>query len=201
MVFLQACDPKRNCNQPTCLYSNVLAEPIEATLTGNLDSIINIGDTLRLYMKIPDTLRTNYGNVVFGNLLDRCAFSFTAGVGDSIIGNAILANPFQIPKIFIKYGTGSSNQLNQNAPSWEPSSREFECLLITNKKGKCIIDLKNGLISMKAIDGKEWLVNVPIKITNEKRYNQYLSWVNQSNQVEALSLVFQKKGWYCFEVQ
>jgi hypothetical protein len=59
--------PPRNCNQPNCLYSDVKTE-LSVALTGKMDSVINIGDTIRLQFKLPDTLTTNYGNVIFGSL-------------------------------------------------------------------------------------------------------------------------------------
>jgi|688.fasta_scaffold27308_2 hypothetical protein len=202
LTFLIAsCDPPRNCTKPMCLYSDAKTD-LYVTLTGNMDSVINVGDTIRLKFKLPDTLNTNYGNIVFGNMLGNSFFVIHASSGDSVIGSGEGAwvNSEAIPKQFIEFDNTSGN-FNENGPGWNHQTRSFECLFIPNKKGKCVLDFSSGKVNLKANDGEEWQINTIINLTNDKRYNQYLSWMTPSMQSEALSIVSQKKGWYCFEVK
>jgi hypothetical protein len=68
VLILASCDPPRNCTKPSCLYSDAKTD-LFFTLTGKTDSVIHIGDTIRLKCKLPDTLKTNYGDIIFGSLL------------------------------------------------------------------------------------------------------------------------------------
>jgi hypothetical protein len=102
-------------------------------------------------------------------------------------------------KKFIEFDNTNGN-FNEFAPGWNRATRSFDCLFIPNKKGKCILDFSSrGKVNVNAIDGKEWQVNTTINLTNEKRYNQYLSWMPSNQQSQSLLDVQQKNGWYCFE--
>ena len=199
--LIVSCDPPRNCTQPNCLYSDAKTD-LNFTLTGKTDSVIHIGDTIRLQCKLPDTLKTNYGDIVFGSLLGNSFFTIQPGRGDSLIGSGegVWINGDAIPRQYLEFDNTTGN-FNEWAPAWNRATRSIEILFIPNKKGKCILDFSSGKVNVKANDGKEWQINTIINITNEKRYNQYLGWMTESMRAEALSLVQQKKGWYCFEVK
>jgi hypothetical protein len=198
MLFgAQSCDPQRFCTEPKCLYSDVSTE-IQATLTGNLDSIIHIGDTLHFYMKIPDTMSTNYGNIVFGSLLQNSYFGYFCSGGDSIIGSGegAFTNTKQAIEKKIIYGGDTLS-----GKYWNYNTREYECLFIPVLKGKYVFEIYGGRIEMKANDNKSWLINPSINLNCPKRFSQYTSWMDTSMRANAYSIVSQKKGWYCFEVK
>jgi hypothetical protein len=194
LSILQSCDPERFCTEPKCAYSPVSTE-IQGTLSGKLDSIIHIGDTIRFKMKIPDTMVTNYGNIVFGRLLENSFFGIHCTAVDSITSTGSI-NASQITKVNIKSGT-----MVNGGKTWDYNTREFECLFIPNRKGKCILELTDGRMEMTANDGRSWLINPITSFNSPKRYDQYLSWVDSSMRDEAYSIVSQKKGWYWFEVK
>jgi hypothetical protein len=194
LSILQSCDPERLCTEPKCAYSPVSTE-IQGTLSGKLDSIIHIGDTIRFYMKIPDTMITNYGNIVFGRLLQNSFFGIHCTAVDSITSTGSI-NASQITKVNIKSGT-----MVNGGKTWDYTTREFECLFIPNRKGKCILELTDGRMEMTANDGRSWLINPITTFNSPKRYDQYLSWVDSSMRDEANSVISQKKGWYWFEVK
>jgi len=198
LSVLQSCDPERFCTEPKCAYSPVSTE-IQGTMSGKLDSIIHIGDTIRFYMKIPDTMVTNYGNIVFGRLLQNSFFGINCSGGDSLIGSgegAFNGTSHLVTPILIKYGTMSGGR-----KTWDYSTREYECLFIPTEKGRYIISIIGGRIEMTANDGRSWLLNPAIKLNCAKRYDQYLSWMDSSMRPEAYSIISRKIGWYCFEVK
>jgi hypothetical protein len=174
LSVLQSCDPERFCTEPKCAYSPVSTE-IQGTLIGKLDSIIHIGDTIRFYMKIPDTMITNYGNIVFGNLLTNSFFGFNIQSFDSIGNDLHLYGNKIINPLLVKYDVmpGGTN-------TW----------------------ITTGRIEMKANDNKLWLINPIISpnITN-LHHDFYVSWYPPSYQSQANSEVTDLKYRYCFEVK
>jgi hypothetical protein len=197
-LLIASCDPPRNCTKPSCLYSDAKTD-LFFTLTGKTDSVIHIGDTIRLKCKLPDTLKTNYGDIIFGSLLGNSFFTIHPDIFDTITNSGTI-NPSAIPRSYVEFDNTTGN-FNEWAPGWNRITKSIEILFIPNKKGKCALDFNSGKVNVKASDGKEWQINTIINLTNEKRYNQYLSWMTPSMQSEALSIVSQKKGWYCFEVK
>jgi hypothetical protein len=197
-IIVISCDPPRFCTEPKCMYSDVNVE-IQGILSGKLDSIIHIGDTIRFYMKIPDTMITNYGNIVFGQLLQNSFFAINCGGGDTLIGSGVGAfngNVHIVNPILIKYGT-----MVNGVKTWNYTTREYECLFIPTEKGRNVINVYGGRLEMTANDGRSWLVNPAIKLNCPKRYDQYLSWMDSSMRDEAYRITSQKIGWYCFEVK
>lgn len=192
-----SCDPQRMCNEPKCMYSDVNTL-IQGHFSGNLDSVIHIGDTIRFYMKIPDTMSTNYGNIVFGQLLKNSFFGITSGGCDTIKGSGVGAfyGLHDLSPVYIKYSLTPSGR-----ETWNYDNREFECLFIPKEKGRYLIQFIPGRIEMKAKDGKEWLINPGIIIDAPKRFQQYLSWMDSSMRAEAYNGLIHKVGWYWFEVK
>ena len=195
-----SCDPPRNCTEPKCLYSDVSAE-ISVTLTGNLDSIISIGDTIRLYMKIPETLIPiggNYDPISFGSLKTNSYFGIISGGFDSLTTTGRIGNhPLEpINLIYDKTPSGSI--------TWNYTTGEYECLFIPTESGRYKFEFASGRMEIVANDGSEWLINPVLKFdstsSSHVRYHQYISWVEESLQIGALELLSQKKAWYCFEV-
>ena len=68
-LLFTSCDTELDCTQPRCKHSDVYPNsPIIATLSGKMDSLINIGDTFKVLIKIPETLKTNYGDLQIKNI-------------------------------------------------------------------------------------------------------------------------------------
>jgi hypothetical protein len=193
---LQSCDPERFCEEPKCMYSDVNTE-IHSTLSGKLDSIIHIGDTIRFYMKIPDTIVTNYGNLAFGTLLTNSFFGFNIQSFDSIGIDLNLYGNKKINPVLVKNG-----EMPNGTITWNYATREFECLIIPSTLGKYIFNVTTGRIEMKAIDNKSWLIN-PIITTNitNQHHDFYVSWFPPSYQNQANNEVRNLRFRYCFEVK
>lgn len=194
--LIASCDPPRMCTEPKCLYTDVKTE-FNAIIDGKMDSVINVGDTIRFYSKIPDTLITNYGNIVFGNLYESSFFSITCTKFDTITENGF-SGVENIPFYKTKYGNTSNINGFQ---MWNGNTREFECYFVPTIKGMCFIEINGQLMDLKAKDNKEWSINPTININCNKRYNQYLSKVSGSLHQGMLPNLISKKGWYCFEVK
>ncbi len=201
--FFSSCDPPRRCNEPNCLYTDVNVV-LPVVLSGNTDSIINAGDTLRVLVKLPDILKTNgYGDLQIQSILDMNNFSVRTGGGDSSLGGILWITkeypyvPINIAPIYLqqdenKNFNGSFNRITQT----------FECLFVPEKSGKYILEVTYGRLDFKDINGKEWSVNLQFEMPEDKRrYNQYLNWLAPDFQLEANQLLHSNKEIYWFEVQ
>jgi hypothetical protein len=194
-TIFNACDPLDFCTEPRCQYSDVYAE-IPVNFSGNLHPIIHIGDTIRLYMKIPDTLETNYGDLKFGTLWTNSFFGIRgAGVDEFAIGESI--NPHALnPTKIIKYGTMPNGYI-----TWDYKTREYECIYVPSETGKYVIDAASSArIEMTATDDQSWLVNGILSFDCPKRYEQFNSWIPNGLTSDEYLQITQKKAWYCFEV-
>lgn len=190
-----SCDPPRNCNEPKCLYTNVGIE-IKSVLTGNLDSVIKIGDTIKLNMKIPDTLVTNFGNLLFGTLYKKSFFDLQAYSFDSVSEDYTSINFNEFEEVATKFGIGSTTN------HWDIQSREYECLFVPKIKGKYVIELSGGRIEMQERNGKEWAINVGIILNNIDRHIElYKSWFPKKYQDQEYQKSLVNRGFYFFEVK
>jgi hypothetical protein len=194
--FSFQCD-EEECNQPNCLYSDVKVT-IDAKLHGKLDSIINIGDTIWLQVKIPDTLRTNYAEIVIQQLWEENFFGISSGGGDSILPgvNGNFLNYFELnPQSFLPQL--SSTGLRK----WDLSTRNFICYFTPKKKGKYFIFLVSGMISIKDINNQNWNINVDLKMEKTARIHQFLSWRPEPMPINDINKLIKNNNWYCFEVK
>jgi hypothetical protein len=196
-IFFSSCDPERFCNEPECLYSDVNVI-IEAKLSGKLDSIINIGDTIWLQVKIPDTMQTNYGEIVFSYLWQNSFFGIISSGGDTVIGESTGAflNSKELPPIsFLPYND------KYGASKWDYPSRNFICFFVPTESGKYAIQLITGRIEMTDNKGKDWQVNPIFKFNVPLRINQNLSWMDVSMRAEAELKLREMKNRYVFEAR
>lgn len=194
LLFLNSCEPETLCTEPKCKYSDVNYN-LEASISGKMDSIINIGDTIYIRLKICDTMKTNYGEISFGSISSESFFTIEADCFDTITNNgAINLSPLEIKPI-------KFHSQNFRVFCWDITTREFECLIIPAKKGKCYLQINGGKVIMNDINNKQWAIN-PIIYTNQtKRINQYLGWMSESMRPEAEAKLRQINSWYCFEVK
>jgi hypothetical protein len=195
--FYISCEPQRFCTEPKCSYSDVNTD-ITATLSGNLDSIINIGDTIWLQVKIPDTMQTNYGEIVFSYLWQNSFFGLTSSGGDTVIGEstgAFLNSKELRPISFLPYND------KYGARKWDYPTRNFICYFIPTEKGKYAIQLTSGRIEMTDNKGKDWLINPNIILNTTLRVEQNLSWMDVSMRAEAELKLREMKNRYVFEAR
>jgi hypothetical protein len=196
LFTISSCDPERECTEPRCIYSDVNAV-IPGYLSGNLDSIINVGDTIRFYMKVPEILGTNYGNIERVKIRQNSFFGIRrSGGGDTLIGGAF-PRYIELPRIDVKYSLLS----DKVSVTWDYNTGEYECLFIPNNKGKFIISAIGGRLEVDAKDGKSWLINPIISIDAPRYYGLYKSWLDSSLHEDAMKFLSTEKAWYCFEVR
>lgn len=192
-----SCEPERYCNEPGCSYSDVNVT-LEAKLRGNLDSIINVGDTVWLQVKIPDTMETNYGEIVFKYLWSNSFFGINSGGGDTLIGgtNGNFLNNFEFSQqsyIPLLDNTGASK--------WDQTTRNFICYFAPQRSGKYLIFLINGIINMTDQQNRNWRINANLKMDKKGRINQYKNWAIEPVSNENINKLILNNNWYCFEVK
>lgn len=172
-VYFTSCEPQRYCNEPKCAYSDVSTE-IKVKLSGNLDSIIHVGDTIVYELNIPDTMATNgYGYLVINQLYQNSFFGITCGGSDYIDTNG-LAIGVHTPK-FVIINNGGSEAYKWE---WNFQTHKFKMLIIFEERGNYVINNVNGRIEMKDKNGKEWLVNPNISFDSslDKHQNLSINW-------------------------
>lgn len=191
---IYSCDPPRECTDANCLYSDV-GTTIEGKLTGNTNAVIHLGDTLQFSTKIPDTLTTNYGDIVFGQLRTNSFFGITLQSFDSIVNGHEMAGS----KIYTLtpdiYGT-----MPGGTKTWNYTTRKYHCTIVPQKKGKYILNILGGRIEMTASNGKSWLINPSIIPVVDLHHSLYVSWFPTLNQSQASSEIEATSFMYCFEV-
>lgn len=193
-----ACWPPTDCTDAKCTNSDVYTE-IRGSLSGNLDSIINVGDTIRFYMKIPDTMQTNYGDIIFGRLLPGSFFDIKVQSFDSIGSNPNFNfyNFQTVQPINLKSGLRPDGI----SITWN-HEREYECLIIPNHSGKYTLDLFGGIITM-ATNDRTWLVNPSIVPPNnlDLHHEMYVNWYKKQDQESVRKALNNYIFRYCFEVK
>jgi hypothetical protein len=146
-------------------------------------------------MKIPDTLETNYGDLIFGTLLYNSFFGIRSSGFDSITPTAFVGS-HNLDKILIKY-----SKMRDGSITWNYDTRVYECLYIPTSTGKYVIDGSIvGRLEMTATDGQSWLINPILSFDSPRRYEQYNSWFPDGLTSDEYLQLNQKKAWYNFEV-
>ena len=194
-----SCRQEKFCTEPRCQSSDVSTR-LKATLSGATGKYVKLGDTLQLYMKIPDTLKTNYGNIVVRSV-EQARFGIEQGCFDSLTttGSINTSRCRNIPT-YIKGG-----QSNYNIPNLNNPTRELLALYIPQVKAKYY--MKIGVINrmeMTATDGRRWLINFSVDVVVPDRHHDlYVSWTPESQKAEMRQILddYEKNGlcWYAFQ--
>lgn len=197
-VYFTSCEPQRYCNEPKCAYSDVSTN-ITAYLSGNIDSIISIGDTLVFEMNIPDTIMTNgYGSLVIKQLKNNSFFGINCGT--SLILNP--NNEVDKPKIIY---IESSNTIHDGKTIgiWNYSSHHFKVLFIFDKIGNYVLELIDGRIELIDHNNKEWLImpNQYFENSIDRHPEMFISWFPDSLKTEARQVAYSRKNTYYLEVR
>lgn len=193
-LFISSCKCNNFCNDNRN-PNDYLSTTIDAVFSNKLDSIINIGDTIELRIKLKDTLKTNRGDLELINLTENSYFNFKAFTFDSIT-NFGMVNRDYIPITPIVY-----NKVNSVNYYWDTNQKDFKCYIIPNKKGKCLLEINGGDIIMNTRSTCLWIIGTQIIPTNRRNKNQLLSWISEDLRTQYDSIYSQKNNWYCFEVR
>jgi hypothetical protein len=200
-----SCDPELECPQPRCQRSDVFPNsPIIATLSGNMDSIINIGDTFKIHIKIPEVLKTNYGDLDIKNIRAGSFFYINYSGWQNFIDDIDQLSLF----LDMKVVKGIGPQVNQNYQQmgWDLLSREYEAYFIPTKKGKYLFQLKDSRTEVATKDNKEWLVNLNIRFQDGlpfrvSQYKDFIKTDSLRNQITPAIMERNRGYWYWFEVK
>jgi hypothetical protein len=109
------------------MYTDVYPDsPIIANLSGNFDSVINVGDTFKITIKIPDTINTNYGLLKLKSV--NCgSFHFIKYTGTSTYWDSLTGSDLRLKLVVLK-GLGPTPQQNFQHMGWDASGN-YEALL------------------------------------------------------------------------
>ena len=102
------------------MYTDVYPDsPIIANLSGNFDSVINVGDTFKISIKIPDTINTNYGLLKLKSV-NSGSFHFIKYTGTSTYLDSLTGSDLRLKLVVLK-GLGPTPQQNYQQMGWEIS--------------------------------------------------------------------------------
>jgi hypothetical protein len=198
-AFFNACEPsRRECTDPTCLSS-----PISVNLKAKLSdsaSTFRVGDTLKLNLKIPDTLSTNQGNFNVGSVQN--VELFISYLSSKTFGDSTTVP--ELPPIIVSKGSVLSNggrifRFKDN--------RELELLFVFPKKSNYYIAVSPQPQRLEITDknGAKYLLmlNVGFDVKDGHK-NLYLSWLSYGkNQAEQTFRDLDQNGfgYFCFKVE
>jgi hypothetical protein len=195
-----ACEPENECPEPRCKSSPVFSsDTIFVSLSGNFDSVINIGDTFSFEIKLKDTIITNYGNLIAKNIDKESFFWMNYGGMKHFWDD-------NEEKIFLKRVEVYSNSDFEQQFRWDSDRKRYKCYLIPTQKGKYLIELKSGTFVYNLSDGRRWVINSQMKFNNGLPFRVEQAknfWKTDSlrNQITPASMERNRGYWYWFEVK
>lgn len=201
LLVLQACDPPADCTDIRCIDS-----PIITKLKANLSDtsyLLRIGDTLKLFVEIPDTLTSNYGNISVSTV-QKATVSIRFYSVDSIVSKTIFA--INSESYLLKIGKFASQS---QIVEFNNDMKKIEVNFPLKKKGKFYIQMgeQSQRLELTQIDGSKLLVMTHLGFNNKNMHTElYLSWINDSvYRTEAQSylnnLAADGIGFYAFNVE
>jgi hypothetical protein len=139
-----------------------------------MDSIINIGDTFKIHIKIPEVLKTNYGDLDIKNIRAGSFFFINYNGTKNYYDTDSTRLTMDL---IVKKGLGPQSNQNYQQMGWDLLEREYLAYFIPTRKGKYILEIKQSRTEVVTKDNKEWLVNLNIQFQQEKpfRVEQYRS--------------------------
>lgn len=197
ICFAFQCEKYDFCATPDCVVSDANVK-IKAKLSGNLDSVINLNDTIWLQIKLPDSIAGNFGDAIIKYLWQDSYFIIKSYAGDTLIGWA--EDYFQNSFDFTQHSI-IPLQENTNICRWELSSKNYLCYFTPNKPGRYLFFLNRGLILFTDENGYHMKINIDIEVDKKARVDQYINWSNNPIAKEKLNQLRNNNNWYCFEVK
>ena len=150
IIMLQGCEPNRECTNPKCISSPIILS-LKASFSNN-DSVLHVGDTLKMVLKIPDTVNTNQGLFYIKSVQKvQTTLQYYAADSFGIAGQAV-----GLPNIFVKKGSDANLNRSFNLLN----NKELEILFIPNKKTNYYISASPQLERLEISDksGVEYLI-------------------------------------------
>lgn len=198
-LFFQACDPPSDCTNtnPKCIDSPILLK-LKADLSSSA-STFHIGDTLKLSLKIPDTLNTNQG-IFYLSSVQNVELAIDYYSSNSFGDSTKVA---ELSSIIVSKGTGRQN----NRLLQFKDNRELELLFVFAKKTNSYIGVSpqsQRLVLTDKSGGKYlFMLNVAFNISDGHR-DLYLSWLPYNKQQAVAAFDYSELngfGYFCFKVE
>jgi hypothetical protein len=138
-----------------------------------MDSIINIGDTFKIHIKIPEVLKTNYGDLDIKNIRAGSFFFIQYAGASTFFDDTNKTTLFM--DLIVKKGLGPQSNQNYQQMGWDLLEREYLAYFIPIRKGKYTLELIGGRTEVVTKDNKEWLVNINLQFQKGRpfRVEQY----------------------------
>ena len=198
IFIIQSCEPNRDCTDPKCISSSISLK-LKARLSDTA-SIFHLGDTLKMHLKIPDTLNTNEG-VFYLKSIQKLElvidYYANSAFGDS-------TKKPDLPPITVSKG----NEVQSNRIfRLSNDNKELELLFIFSKKNKYAINISSQSARLEITDKSDTkyliMLNVGFDVKDGHK-NLYLSWLPYNkNQAEENFRYLDSEGfgYYCFKVE
>jgi len=178
MIFsVISCGPPMNCIEEDCSESPMNFH-MKATIS-DTSSILNLGDTLKMYIPIPSTLETNYGDYEVEAINSRKSGFFVGFVFlDSVIENGRYVASFPIDDIYFLI----DGRYKKREYKFDSYRKMAEVHFIPSKKGKYYIysDWDRTPLIFKE-KGGNWYssmfsLGLDVDVKNQHQ-DLYLSWI------------------------
>ena len=198
LPFIAAsCDPPRDCNDPKCLSSSISLK-LKANLSDSARTF-RAGETLKMYLKIPDTLITSEGPFYLGSVQNAGLAIFYAS--SNAFGDSTKVP--DIPPIIVSKGVN----MQGNRTFKLKDNRELELFFIFPKKSNYYISLSPQSQRLEITDrnGDKYLIMLDVGFNVKDGHKDlYLSWLpyNKSQAEEGFRDFDQRGlGYFCFKVE
>jgi hypothetical protein len=199
--ILQACDPPVDCTDPKCLNSPVLTK-LKATLS-DTNAVLHVGDTLKMRLRVPDTLETNQGTF-FITAMKYSSLAFHYYKVDTLISKSegIIENA----NFLIRKGKFA---VQSTAVEFDYPTKELAVDFLFPQKGYYYIQMtpQSHRLGVTEKSGKESLMmfNTDFEVNDSHQY-LYLSRIGTlADRIEMQAKFAELKergfGWYCFKVE
>ena len=202
MLFVVAsCDPPRDCTSPKCADSPIFVK-LKASLS-DTNKVLHVGDTLKMSLRIPDTLATNQGTYYLSSV-QKAYISLDYYQVDTIISKSNFT--INREKFLIKKGQFAPKS---TVVEVEYATKMLELHFVLSKKGHYSIQIspQSGRLEITEKDGTQYLIMSNVGFNVKDSHNDlYLSWIGdaayRAEAKEALEIRSNSGfGWYFFNVE
>jgi hypothetical protein len=205
VLVLFSCEAPRDCTDPNCAGSPISFQ-LWATIS-DTSSILSVNDTLKMYIPIPDSIKSDYGNYSVGSVNEKRSWFFMQMfIHDSIHADGTSDGEQLVSDVRClvngKYQTGSM--------TFDNKRRMAEIHFFFPRKGKYYIqsnwDGVKFIFKEKEKKG-ELQAGAYIGLDAENHHHDlYLSWIpvyDHRLQLEQGFRQLKEAGlfWYAFEVK
>jgi hypothetical protein len=202
LIVVHACEPPRECTDPKCGSSSIFVN-LKATLS-DTNKVLHIGDTLKMTVRIPDTLATNEGTLYVGSIQEA-----SIGLDYARVDTIINDSTFRISNESFLIRKGQSASGSNKFIDFGNNFRDLELHFVLTKKGHFYIQVspQSMRLSITEKDGKKYLImfNTGFNV-KDSHLDLYLSWVGSvadraKIKARITDYVNAGFGWYSFKVE